>query len=187
MEKKMENERGNKVADRMIESYKKAIKFMGVFAEEVKKWDGKVYDRRFRTAIRAMPPIGEDERKTWCDGPCVDDDGRCFVVEYRDYNGPDDCPLHRIVWVSLDEMLTIFVGQTKKPRINAQAILDEMECEKEFLEKQIADVEKSRAEIKTAHAKLEQIKALAKELKQYDRDVLIAYGISPYDLNHFNI
>lgn len=170
---------GDMKAAKRIAKIEGAIKAIPQVSEIVGKWGGKVYDRRFIKAIDAIEGLDEEGRWTKHRGVIADDRGSSLEIRflYEEYG-------HNalLAWVPMEEMLTDEPGN-KRPRINAAAILARLETGKAELEKEIETIKEAQAAVQKVRELLKQYREVKAEITKYDRETLIDYGLSKYDLD----
>lgn len=140
--------------------------------ETAKKWDKKVFDRRFLDALSATENVyahkltyGNGVEITYCAGHVRHSTLACF---YR-----------------LSDMVTEEDG--KKPRINAAPIIKALEIKQEHLANDIGKVKQTKNEVESVRDLIAKMLYMKKGFQRYDRETLTAYGLDYYGLKELGI
>lgn len=136
--------------------------------ETAKKWDMRVFDKRFLAALASTENVWAHNR-----------DGLEIVYACGPYRST------LAYFARLSDVLDEEEG--KKPRINAAKIVNALELKQEHLADYIGNVKRTENEIDCARDLIFKAIRSRKELRRYDRDTLAAYGLDYYGLKDLGI
>lgn len=151
------------------EAMKKAIPAL---IETAKKWNGKVFDKRFLDALN-------ETKNTWAHKLTYGDG-----VEIT-YSAGYARELTLANFYHLDDILTEEDG--KRPRINADPIIKALEIEQEHIANYIGRVKQTENEIESIRELIHKAITYRNAVQRYDRETLTAYGLDNYGLKTLGI
>lgn len=157
------------------------IKFLKDSKKVMAAWNNKVFNKKFDEALDAFFPIPK--------GPNDDRRGKRYIYVSRQYNRPYIYYRFSGMYTPNEECITVHLQEEegKQPRIDAAAILKEIDSKIESIEARISQNNNSLArfndQIKAAAAIKEAIDKYYKEFNN-DRQFTAIYQL-PYELRRY--